>query len=414
MRFCLISIMLFLFFLPNTGVAVPIGTSSAQSNKVRGIYQAFQEEPLTTYNRSHPSDQYQESRIETFSISMPQLGDRQRDIQVYLPPDYDSSDASYPVFYLHDGAFLFNPPPNGIGDYGIDETLDRLFFEDSLGGIIVVGIEYAPDHPWDEYMPWINENMHDWLKSDNIDSVAGGEGFSFIDFIVKTLKPEIDLRYRTLPDREHTAIGGFCRGALFPLVAGLAYPEVFSQVMAMSPAVWMAEGGGRWLSNNQLINYINDNTVPDDVKFYIDIGTQESSGSRPPVKDQDGNRITYPQAYLEGAEIVYKALKNNGVPEHNLYFQIIEGVAGKRDVWATRFDDAVLWLKGKVEIPPLPSLTSTPVRTSTTPSKFEPVDRDQKSFPTILNENKLIFGVILGWLLLLAIVAVVQWRLKQR
>jgi predicted alpha/beta superfamily hydrolase len=285
------------------------------------------------------------SRIEKFTIEIPQLYNRNRNIEVYLPPDYDSSDKRYPVIYLFDGAYLFNPPKETGGDYQVDETLDRLFYEGIIDGMIAVGIELDNNHRWDEYSPWINENMRDWVKPANSAPIEGGEGFEFIDFIVETLKPEIDARYRTLPDKENTAIGGYCRTALIPLVAGLKFPDVFSMVMAMSPTVWLAEDGGEWLSNNQLINYINDIDVPQDVRFFIHVGTEESSGNRPPIKDQNGKRITYPQAYVEGAEILYQSLLNNGVPDSNLFFEVIEGSSGGRDAWASKFDVAIMWLK---------------------------------------------------------------------
>lgn len=284
------------------------------------------------------------SRIEVFSITIPQLYNRERTIQVYLPPDYDASDQRYPVIYLLDGEFLFNPPHDDQGDYAIDETLDRLFAEGIINGMIAVGIELDYQYRWDEYSPWINHNMHDWVKPANSEPIEGGEGFEFIEFIVETLKPEIDSRYRTLTDRENTAIGGYCRTAVIPVVAGLARPDVFSQVIAMSPTVWLAESGGTWLSNNQLIKYIDGISVPDNVRFFIHVGTEETSGNRPPIEDQHGKRITYPQAYVEGAEILYAALVNNGVPESNVFLEIIEGSTGKRDVWASRMDDALIWL----------------------------------------------------------------------
>ncbi len=55
-------------------------------------------------------------------------------------------------------------------------------------------------------------------------------------------------------------------------------------------------------------------------------------------------QITYPQAYVEGAEQVYLALLSQGFPEENLRFEIIEGAKGIRDEWAKRFGDAFLWL----------------------------------------------------------------------
>ena len=289
------------------------------------------------------------SRVETFSITMPQLGNRQRNIQVYLPPDYNASNLSYPVIYLFDGESLFNPPPETVGDYQIDETLDRLYAEKLTQGMIVVGIEYDPDYPWSEYMPWVNPNMHDWVKPKNSAPSEGGEGGAFLNFVVDTLKPEIDRRYRTFVDRDNTMIGGFCRTAVIPLYAVLSRPDIFSKAMVMSPAVWMAEGGGAWLLNNQLINFINNSAVPADLRVYIDIGTEEESGPRPNVYDQDGERITYPQAYVEGAEKLYEVLLAKGILQEKLRFEIVEGAAGIRDAWAKRFGGAILWLSQKNE-----------------------------------------------------------------
>lgn len=300
--------------------------------------------PTLLETNSFTENSVQISRIETFTLTMPQLGNRQRNIQVYLPPNYDSSNLSYPVLYFFDGDSLFNPPPERVGDYLIDETLDDLYEKKLTEGIIVVGIEYDPDYPWSEYMPWINPNMHDWVKAKNSNPTEGGGGAAFLNFIVDTLKPEVDSRYRTLSAANNTMIGGPCRMGLFPLYAGLNRPDVFSKIMLMSPAVWLAEGGGAWLSNNQLMDFIKNNEVPSDLRVYIDIGTEESSGNQPKVYDQNGKRITYHQAYVEGAELLFRTLLSRGIPEENLRFEIFEGAAGTRDEWAKRFDEAILWL----------------------------------------------------------------------
>jgi len=372
----------------------------------------------------------QNGRIETFTITIPQLGDRQKNIQVYLPPDYDTGDKLYPVIYLGDGEYLFNPPSTTLGDYRIDEILDSLFEQGILDGMIVVGIEHDLNYQWDEYTPWINPNMHEWVKTSNSEPAEGGEGFAYIDFIANTLKPEIDARYRTLTDRENTLIGGFCRNALIPLLGGLIYPAVFSRVMSMSPAVWLAEGGGTWLSNNQLISFINSMDVPKDVRFYIHIGTEESSGPRPPVKDSDGNRITYPRAYVEGAQAVYSALLNNGVPEPNLYFELEEGSSGKRDDWGDRFDFALLWLledirQSVAEPSPETPITPEPVEPSEPVENLEPVIQPTQTpesdpwlilpgFPNFQLHRNYIIGILLGGFLLIPAAGVIVWLLRKR
>src|SRR5690606_3369049 len=137
----------------------------------------------------------------------------------------------------------------------------------------------------------------------------------------ETLKPEIDRRYRTLTDRENTAIGGSEIGGLLSVYAGLSRPDVFSTVLAMSPAIWFAESGGTWLSNNQLINFIEQTDVPADVNFFLDVSIEDRITDlviRPAVSRADGNQISFPQAYLEGVQSLVDKMVEQGLPISNI------------------------------------------------------------------------------------------------
>jgi predicted alpha/beta superfamily hydrolase len=282
------------------------------------------------------------SRIDTFRIAMPQLGGRERTIRIYLPAGYDGGARRYPVLYLQDGQQLFSPGP--YGDWLVDETMDRLVAEGKTRGIIVVGIDNG-ERRWDEYGAWTNRRMHDWVDPSWSRPIEGGEGAAYVDFLARTLKPEIDRRYRTLPGREHTGIGGSSMGGLIALYAGLARPDVFGRVMAMSPAVWFAEGGGPWLSRNRLLDWIASGTPPRDVRFYVDVGTLERSRERDPdVPDRDGRPLTYPRAYADGAAVAADALRERGVPDANLRLVFDEDAPHHESAWARRLEDAVLWL----------------------------------------------------------------------
>ena len=291
-------------------------------------------------------------RLDQFDLTAPQLRIPTRTIQVYLPPDYYTSQKNYPVIYLHDGALLFNPNSR---DCLYDETLDRLFAEGETDGIIAVGI-FSSQNRWDEYSPWINDNMHDWIVPAKAGPTEGGEGDVYLDFIIDTLKPEIDARYRTKPGRKNTAIGGFSMGGLISLYAGLERPDVFSRVMAVSPAIWFAESGEYWLQDNQFINYVNSIEVPRDVAFYIDIGTDEWEGIPINAVDQEGKWLGYPFVWVDGADAAFNALESAGVPENNLL--LLEDPGGIHDPlsWAQRFDDAILWLYDERVVQPDPAL----------------------------------------------------------
>jgi predicted alpha/beta superfamily hydrolase len=187
--------------------------------------------------------------------------------------------------------------------------------------------------------------MHDWIDASWAQAEEGGEGDAYVDFLVRTLKPEIDRRYRTLPDREHTGIGGSSMGGLIALHAALTHPDVFSKVMAMSTAVWFAEGGGPWLSDNRLISGLRTRALPRDVRFYLDVGTNERSRSTDPdVVDAKGERVSWARAYVEGSEAVADALVEGGVSAWNVKHVIEKRAEHDERAWARRFEEAVTWL----------------------------------------------------------------------
>lgn len=296
-------------------------------------------------------------RLDQFEIIAPQLRNPTRTIQVYLPPDYYSSIKNYPVIYLQDGGLLFNPPSR---DCLYDETLDRLFEEGKTEGIIAVGI-FSSSNRWDEYSPWVNENMHDWIVPAKAGSFEGGEGDAYLDFMIDTLIPEINTRYRTKTGPKNTAIGGFSMGGLISLYAGLERPDVFSKVMAVSPAIWFAEAGDYWLENNQFIDYVNEINVPSNVAFYIDIGTDEWEGVPINAVDQEGNWLGYPFVWVDGADAAFNALEAAGLDEHNLILVEDPGGVHEPYAWAERFDDAIIWLfDGRETLPDQGLVTIVP------------------------------------------------------
>lgn len=279
---------------------------------------------------------------------MPELGGRQRTVRVYLPRGYGRGGALFPVLYLQDAQQLFSPGP--FGDWQVDETMDRLVAEGRSRGVIIVGVDNS-EHRWDEYGPWVNRRMHDWIDSSWAKPTQGGEGSAYVSFLANTLKPEIDRRYHTLADRAHTGIGGSSMGGLLALYAGLARPDVFSKVMAMSTAVWFAEDDdGPWLSRNRLVAYARERAAVlrregRSVRFYVDVGTNERSRDvEPTVADAQGRAVTYPRAYVEGSEAVADALRAGGVPASELKLVVDSGAVHHESAWSRRFARAVRWL----------------------------------------------------------------------
>ena len=282
------------------------------------------------------------SRVDSFPVAMPELGGRSRTVRVYLPPGYDAGAGRFPVLYLQDAQQLFTPGP--FGDWEVDEHLDHMAATGRRPGLIVVGVDNS-DRRWDEYGPWVNSHMHAWVDRSWSSPVQGGEGDAYVRFLASTLKPMIDARYRTLADREHTGVGGSSMGGLVALRAGLVRPDVFSKVMAMSTAVWFGEDGGPWLGGNRLLRDLRERPVPANVRFYLDVGSNERSrDTDPDVVDAAGRPVSYPRAYVEGSEAVAAELLARGVPEENLRHLVAPGGIHNESAWSARLEDAIAWL----------------------------------------------------------------------
>ena len=158
-------------------------------------------------------------------FEIPQLNKR-RKIWALFPHDYDQNNKRYPVLYLQDAQNLTNPD-SPYGNWAIDQRMG-IMAEQGFGDIIIIAIEHGGEDRIKEYSPF------------HSDDFGQGEGKRYAQFMVDTLKPYVDKKFRTLPDREHTGIGGSSMGGLISVYAGLTYSDVFGKWMIFSPSFWVS------------------------------------------------------------------------------------------------------------------------------------------------------------------------------
>ena len=171
-------------------------------------------------------------RIIDTAFFIPQLN-RTRRVWVYLPQTYNSSTKKYPVLYMHDGQNVFDDATSFSGEWGVDEAIDTLGLK--YKECIVVGIDNGGDKRLNEYCPY--DFSLSGIAANNKTNV--GEGRKYVEFLVKTLKPFIDKKYRTLKDSKNTFTAGSSMGGLISMYAVLEYPKVFGGAGVFSPAFWV-------------------------------------------------------------------------------------------------------------------------------------------------------------------------------
>jgi S-formylglutathione hydrolase FrmB len=139
------------------------------------------------------------------------LGDpAERRIPIYLPPDYDSSSARYPVVYFlagfsSRGTTLLNEAAWGET---MPQRLDRLIHGGAIRPLIMV-------------MP---DCMTKLGGSQYINSEATGR---YEDHLVRELIPFVDATYRALPRREQRVVMGKSSGGYGATILAMRHPDLF-------------------------------------------------------------------------------------------------------------------------------------------------------------------------------------------
>jgi predicted alpha/beta superfamily hydrolase len=187
-------------------------------------------------------------------VLSPELGNR-RTLIVSTPASYTSGELTrrYPVLYMQDGQNLFDPRTSFAGDWGLTAALGWA----SRRGIepIVVGIANTGPMRVDEYNPFVGG--------------AGGGGRTgdrYLEFVTRMVKPLVDERFRTLPDRAATGIAGSSLGGLISLYAFFRLPSVFGFVGALSPSLWFG--------NEAIFDVVAQAPRPAG-RIYLDVGRRE-------------------------------------------------------------------------------------------------------------------------------------------
>ena len=196
-----------------------------------------------------------------WDVTVPPLtGEKTRRGYVYLPEDYESNpDKRYPVMYMFDGHNVFFDEDATFGkSWGMKAYLDE-----NPHDLIIVGIE-CNNEGWRR----LNEYSPVDFSYEGIGFIKG-EGKVYMDWLVDILKPYIDENYRTLPDREHTIIGGSSMGGLMSLYAVCYYNHVFQRAAALSPSLWVNQE-----ANLALLKAAEPKQ---DTCIYMDYGSEELS-----------------------------------------------------------------------------------------------------------------------------------------
>lgn len=190
---------------------------------------------------------------ETLSVFSPELDDTFT-VTVWTPPQHTQTGARFPVLYLHDGGNMFDRASAFAGvEWECNEAAQTL----AQKGLpcLMVAVTVRGAHRENDYVPF---------------DMAGNDAPSSADacqtFLAGTLKPLIDLRFRTLPDARHTAQASSSSGRLASLYGGLSHPHIWGTIGAFSPFLEVHD--------KAIFTWSAEHPAPRS-RLYLDMGTLE-------------------------------------------------------------------------------------------------------------------------------------------
>lgn len=199
--------------------------------------------------------------VRKWELTIPQLsGDTPRRAYIYLPESYEAdTQRRYGVMYMFDGHNVFFDEDATYGkSWGMGKYLDE-----ARKQLIVVAVEcnHQGSLRLAEYSPVS-------FAEDSLGRITG-KGRTYMNWMVRELKPYIDAHYRTLPDRGNTAIAGSSMGGLMALYGATVYNDVFQRAACLSPSLWVAPG--------KLLELIARARIRRGTCIYMDYGEKELS-----------------------------------------------------------------------------------------------------------------------------------------
>jgi enterochelin esterase-like enzyme len=241
-----------------------------------------------------------------------------RKFAIYLPPDYETSQRSYPVLYLLHGG---GDDQTGWVQFGEILTIaDKAIKDGEATAMIIV----MPDANTGR-RGYFNDIRNEW---------------KYEDFFFQELMPYVEKMYRIKGEKRYRAISGLSMGGGGTFMYALHHPELFSAACPLSAStgpITLEDAKRTYRNNNPnlpdtlMTSYFNRhsalaliNNVPDSVKksvrWYIDCGDDDF--------------------LYEGNSLVHIAMRKREIPHE---FRIREGGHNWR-YWRTALPEVLAFV----------------------------------------------------------------------
>lgn len=216
----------------------------------------------------------------------------ERKYAVYLPPDYETSERSYPVLYLLHGA---GDDQTGWVQFGeVLRIADNAIKDGTATAMIIV-------------MPDANTGQRGYFNSVNGD-------WRYEDFFFDELMPHVEKQYRIKGEKRYRAISGLSMGGGGTFMYALHRPDLFSSACPLS-----AYAGPLTIEElKSRLDRSNEKYNEKDLQKYFDRHNALSLLESTPIEDIKSIRWFIDcgddDFLYEGNSLVHIAMKKRDIP----------------------------------------------------------------------------------------------------
>ena len=222
----------------------------------------------------------------------------ERKYAVYLPPDYETSERSYPVLYLLHGA---GDDQTGWVQFGeVLRITDNAIKDGTATPMIIV-------------MPDANTGQRGYFNQGD---------WNYEDFFFKELLPHVEQKYRIKGEKRYRAVAGLSMGGGGSFMYALHHPELFSSACPLSAYV----GPLTIVDLKERFKRDNQQYSEDEIQAYFDRHNAINLLESVPLEDIKSVRWYIDcgddDFLFEGNSLVHIAMKKKEIPHE---YRVREG-----------------------------------------------------------------------------------------
>ncbi len=223
----------------------------------------------------------------------------ERKYAVYLPPDYETSERSYPVLYLLHGA---GDDQTGWVQFGeVLRITDNAIKDGTATPMIII-------------MPDANTGKRGYFNQ--------GKDWKYEDFFFEELMPYVEQQYRIKGEKRYRAVAGLSMGGGGSFMYALHHPELFSSACPLSAYV----GPLTLVDLKERFKRDNQQYTEDEIQAYFDRHNAINLLESVPLEDIKSVRWYIDcgddDFLYEGNSLVHIAMKKKEIPHE---YRVREG-----------------------------------------------------------------------------------------